>query len=605
MNSTASPFTENTPPLEAARWWTRRGNFTIPVPYQKKGPTTDDWQSQRLTEADLPSHFNGAKLNIGVLDGEPSGFTDVDIDSSEAMWAWKEFAPETNLIWGRRSNPASHWAFYTDPPLRSESFDDPLSKDENARLIEIRGLKKDGTAGLQTIVPPSVHPLGERYEFVSAGEPANIMAGELVKAVRHAAAAALLGRRAPGQGARHSYFLAIAGMLAHAKWPLDDACRLARAIYRVLWGHQADLAAASREVESTYQRHSGGGQVTGIPKLAECIEPKVLKTALKWLGLSTRTSTQPQQPAPLEFQPGGAVYQQEDPPVEAIVEDLIYPGFTILVARPKAGKSWLTLQMALSVARGAPLAKWLRAKQGRVLYLALEEPRQRTTARMRKLYRGGELALENLDNIRFVYETPAMAAGGLARLDATLAAWPAQLVVIDTVRAFARSMDRETNVVQRDYLQSNLLRQLADKHRVAIIGVDHTRKAPGDVIDTVIGTTGVTAGCDAVCGMVRTPNGDTVLTSRGREHEELNYAMRFSNDPNDFGWEIYGSGEEAQLSAEREEIIELLRHEAPLMPARIAMLLKKNANTVRVLLSRMVVAGLVHKQEKGYVLSHQ
>lgn len=137
----------------------------------------------------------------------------------------------------------------------------------------------------------------------------------------------------------------------------------------------------------------------------------------------------------------------------------------------------------------------------------------------------------------------------------------------------------------------------------AIVGVDHTRKMPGDVIDAVIGTTGTTAGCDAVIGMARTPNGDTVLTARGREHEELTYALRFDATPGSFGWGIFGSGDDAQTSAAREEIKELLRNEGPLSPAKAALLLRKNVNTVRSTMWRMATAGQVTKQGNAYVLA--
>jgi predicted ArsR family transcriptional regulator len=49
--------------------------------------------------------------------------------------------------------------------------------------------------------------------------------------------------------------------------------------------------------------------------------------------------------------------------------------------------------------------------------------------------------------------------------------------------------------------------------------------------------------------------------------------------------------------------LELLRHEAPLKPQKVALLLRKNANTVRWHLSELVKDGKVVKQASGYVLS--
>ena len=107
------------------------------------------------------------------------------------------------------------------------------------------------------------------------------------------------------------------------------------------------------------------------------------------------------------------------------MESLVYPGLTILAARPKSGKSWLTLQMAMAVASGGCLAGWLSTKAGKVLYLALEEPRQRTTARMRKLAVAAN-DVNALKNIHFIYEILPLLGGGLEQLDASLTEWPAR-----------------------------------------------------------------------------------------------------------------------------------------------------------------------------------
>jgi len=41
------------------------------------------------------------------------------------------------------------------------------------------------------------------------------------------------------------------------------------------------------------------------------------------------------------------------PPIRWIVPDVLPEGATILAGRPKLGKSWMALDMALAVARGA------------------------------------------------------------------------------------------------------------------------------------------------------------------------------------------------------------------------------------------------------------
>ena len=156
--------------------------------------------------------------------------------------------------------------------------------------MELRGWSSDGSIGLQTVVPPSIHVTGEpiRFEDGFDGTPANIDADTLVSAVRKVAATALLSRHWPTQGSRHKAFLALAGVLARGDWSLEDAKRLHRSIYRCLWQKNADLRAAESEVQSTFEKHSSGGEITGIPTLIGVLEKKVVDTALDGSASSSR-----------------------------------------------------------------------------------------------------------------------------------------------------------------------------------------------------------------------------------------------------------------------------------------------------------------------------
>ena len=269
---------------EAALRYLDRGFLPIPVPFKKKKPELEGWQNLRLRPVDVPRFFNGGAQNIGLLDGDAFGSADVDCDCPEAITAARELLPETGMIFGRQSKPFSHHFYRTDPPLRTQQFHDPTDK---AMLIELRGLSSDGAVGLQTVVPPSVHETGEpvRFEQGFDGPPANIDADVLVSAVRKVAAAALLSRHWPTKGSRHQAFLALAGVLARGGWSLDDAKTFHRVIYRCLWPSNPDLKAVDSEVRSTFEKHSAGGEITGIPALAEIIDKKIVDHALRWLGI--------------------------------------------------------------------------------------------------------------------------------------------------------------------------------------------------------------------------------------------------------------------------------------------------------------------------------
>jgi P4 family phage/plasmid primase-like protien len=271
-------------PLDAVLMWIEKGFFPVPVPYRSKRPVLTEWQRLEITKELAPQYFNGESQNIGVLLGDKFGSTDVDCDCPEAIAAARELLPETGLIFGRQSKPFSHYLYRSDPPVPTQQFVDPLG---HATLIELRGLSSDGSIGLQTIVPPSMHVSGEvvRFETGFAGTPENVDAGVLVGAVRRVAAVALLARHWPSKGSRHRAFLALSGVLARAQWSQADTKSFHRAMYRCLWPGDPDFGAADSEVQSTFDKLAAGSEVTGIPTLIEVVDKKVVDTALRWMGI--------------------------------------------------------------------------------------------------------------------------------------------------------------------------------------------------------------------------------------------------------------------------------------------------------------------------------
>jgi uncharacterized protein (DUF927 family) len=251
----------------------------------------------RLTEAVLAQYFNQDKSNLGVLLGvlqdSRRGLTDIDLDCPEAIAAWQDLGLKTKLVCGRPSARSSHFFYSTSPPVKFQKYTDG----PKATLIELRGLTKEGTVGLQTVVPPSVHPTGELISFEPNldGEPTSVSGPLLERAAARTAAAVLLARHWPAEkGGRNETFLALAGALAHADWPLAEIMAFHRAIYCALWPANPDFRAAESEVQATFVKFSQGNKVTGLPKLAEKIsDTKTLDKAIRWLHLRQEERYEP------------------------------------------------------------------------------------------------------------------------------------------------------------------------------------------------------------------------------------------------------------------------------------------------------------------------
>jgi AAA domain len=313
---------------------------------------------------------------------------------------------------------------------------------------------------------------------------------------------------------------------------------------------------------------------------------------------------EPQAPEPrrrnaLKAKSAFEIYNGVHEEPKPLIEGLLFAGLTILAARPKTGKSWLAMQIAIALANDTPLGGKLRVyKPGRVLYIALEEKERRTAPRLRKLTGPSDF----LEDIHVVYAIDSLTGGGIVQIDDYLAEFPCVLVVIDTFFAFSRLSERKNvDVLQADYNAINTLRELSEKRSCAILLVHHTRKAVGDSIDTVLGTSGVTAACDAIWTLLRRPGADALLTITGREMEETIYGMHLETGEH-FGWKIVSQGADAQLSRERLEIVEFLRSEGAQVPKAIATALKKNPTTVRRLLQMLLQDGYVTKNVETYDL---
>ena len=163
----------------------------MPVAPQAKRPTLSGWTDLRLSEAEIGQVFDDSG-NVGILLGEPSqGLVDVDLDCKEARDVARELLPKTGMVHGRRSAPASHyWYTVDDPPRKTIRH---LDK-QGGTIVELR------STGGHTIAPPSLHPSGERIQWVASDQPGRVSRAELEGRVRKIAAAVVLIRKGYARG---------------------------------------------------------------------------------------------------------------------------------------------------------------------------------------------------------------------------------------------------------------------------------------------------------------------------------------------------------------------------------------------------------------------
>lgn len=213
-------------------------------------------------------------MNVGLLMGlHSNGCVDVDLDTPEAVVLAPTFLPGTDAVFGRSSRPRSHRLYRVEGDVPTRRFQDPDGK----TLLELR------STGTQTIVPPSVHPGGERVRWDVDGEPARINGAQLIRAVGRLAAAALLVRHWPEVGARHDTALALAGGLLRAGWQIDEAQQFVLAVAEAAGDEEAQDRLGG--VPTTASRLATDTPATGWPRLALLLGKEVMEKVREFLNL--------------------------------------------------------------------------------------------------------------------------------------------------------------------------------------------------------------------------------------------------------------------------------------------------------------------------------
>jgi len=282
----------------------------------------------------------------------------------------------------------------------------------------------------------------------------------------------------------------------------------------------------------------------------------------------------------------------EFPPLEFLVEGLITEGLTLLAGKPKMGKSWMALDIAMSVAIGCDALGDRACKKGTTLYCALEDNPRRLRRRMAHVY-GDQATWPK--NFHFTTQMKKLDDGGSEQLEDWVLEHRPSLIIIDTL-VCVRSASKRRTEYEADYAALAPLQRLAGEYGIAIIIVHHQRKmGSDDPLDTVSGTTGLSGGVDNILILDRKSHGVT-LYGRGREMDDIDITVELD----DGYWRILGDSDAVKISSQRRAIIDVLKStDKPIGPKDIAEALDRPQDSVRQLLTSMAKDGEVKKQTRG------
>lgn len=262
--------------------------FAVRTPKGQKDPGSVNWDPKANTIEKSRATIDTIQKttdNLGVHLFGRTVDVDVDTDNSYLAESLDHFLPQTPHIWGRKSRPRTHRLYElagaeTEFDPRMFAFLDKIQSHDAIKL-EVRGGEKK--SGRYSLLPGSIHPSGEAYEWESIASaratPVYVDMYKLMDGVRMACVTALL---APywQEGIRNELCKALCGFMHRAvtysedlavEMPLDKdgAKSLLEGIMLVADDDPADYAMRMKTFEQTWEKADEGTPVLGASHIVK------------------------------------------------------------------------------------------------------------------------------------------------------------------------------------------------------------------------------------------------------------------------------------------------------------------------------------------------
>ena len=213
-------------------------------------------------------------------------------------------------------------------------------------------------------------------------------------------------------------------------------------------------------------------------------------------------------------------------PVWLLPDILPETGAFIISGKPKAGKSWWVLQLAMAVCQGGQFLN-RPVPEGGVLYLALEDNWRRLQDRMIKLQPDADQHRADFAGLAYRVVAPTVGNGLVEELTRVIAGSPRKirLIILDTLQKIRGNVAAAGSQYALDYDVLSRLKRIADDAGICLLIVHHQRKMESeDAHDGISGTNGIAGAVDGSLVLARQRGANTaVLHVTGRDMPETNW----------------------------------------------------------------------------------
>jgi len=502
--------------LHDAIEYRRRGFSVIPIKPRDKRPLIawEKYQNEAPTEHQITEWFKkwpGA--NVALVTGIISDCVVVDVDSQEAKDKLKTFVGDFDLASIPRSKTGKGWQLF---------FKHPGAPIPNRAGI-LPGLDVRGDGGY-VVAPPSIHPNGKQYrwEIPLNGQlpdlPGTLLdlihsppGGDQGPRERFNTTSALAG---VPEGRRDETVFKLACKLRSADVPQQMAEDL---ILEAARNCQPpfDGDRAREKVRRAYQRYE--------PR------PKEPEFHLQFMSMKDLLALPPD--------PTRWIWNQTLPAA----------GASVLVSKPKIGKSTFAANLALAIARGLPFLD-RNTQQTAVAYLSLDA----SLPEMVETFR--PFGPRETDPI-FIHAGSAPREA-IEEIMQQVKENGVRLVIVDTLQRLFRfenvnDYSEVTNAIEP-------LLEAAREQKIHVMFLHHARKDSADDLDSAIGSTAIRGLAYSYLHLKRLPNSERrILRSDQRGGKNLpELAIGYGRD----GWLcVQGTIEEVEIEEAEPKILEFLQ----------------------------------------------
>jgi hypothetical protein len=293
------------------------------------------------------------------------------------------------------------------------------------------------------------------------------------------------------------------------------------------------------------------------------------------------------------------ILRTEYSPTPWIIPDFLPAGLLFLIGKPKVGKSWLGMQIALSVMTGGKMLN-RDVEKGRVLYLALEDNERRLQKRMvNQNWPTMDGMVDFMFYGDFREQITALNAGGGKRLLRYIEQQKYRVVIVDT---FSRAIQGDQLDPAEMTEAVGPLQQYALNQGIGLVMIDHMPKNTGEVNDPIghiYGSVAKAAVLDTAWALYKEQGkAGAKLAINGRETEE-EYLLKLTFEKRGCYWSCEGNAADVTITETRKAILAALEDLGKSQAMPIAEATGQPLNHVRERLNDLVNEGRVSRFPSG------